>query len=99
MKQLLKFFVAGCMALLTTANVEASDLGKSVTWDRHSLLIDGHHVCPVMGEMHYSRIPADEWANEIRKMKEGGVTIVATYIFWNHVEEQEGIFRWDGQRD
>ena len=32
-------------------------------------------------------------------MKEGGVTIIATYIFWNHVEEQEGVFRWDGQRN
>ena len=31
-------------------------------------------------------------------MKEGGVTIIATYVFWSHVEEQEGIFRWDGQR-
>jgi hypothetical protein len=52
-----------------------------------------------MGEVHYSRIPADEWAAEVRKMKEGGVTIIATYVFWNHVEEQEGIFRWDGQRN
>ena len=99
MKQILKFFLAGCMVLLTTASAEATVLGKTVTWDRHSLLIDGHRVCPVMGEIHYSRIPADEWANEIRKMKEGGVTIAATYVFWNHVEEQEGIFRWDGQRD
>ena len=71
----------------------------SVTWDRHSLLIDGHRVVPVMGEVHYSRIPAAEWAAEVRKMKEGGVTIVATYVFWNHVEEQEGIFDWSGQRD
>ena len=52
-----------------------------------------------MGEVHYSRIPADEWPAEVRKMKEGGVTIIATYIFWNHVEEQEGVFRWDGQRN
>ena len=70
-----------------------------VTWDRHSLIIDGHRVCPVMGEIHYSRIPADEWQQEVRKMKEGGVTIIATYIFWNHIEEEEGIFRWDGQRN
>ena len=70
-----------------------------VTWDRHSLMIDGHRVCPVMGEIHYSRIPADEWQQEVRKMKEGGVTIIATYIFWNHIEEEEGIFRWDGQRN
>jgi hypothetical protein len=32
-------------------------------------------------------------------MKEGGVTMIATYVFWNHVEEEEGIFRWDGQRN
>lgn len=51
-----------------------------------------------MGEVHYSRIPADEWGRAVRMMKEGGVTIVATYVFWNHVEEEEGIFRWDGQR-
>ena len=70
-----------------------------VTWDRHSLMFDGRRVMPVMGEIHYSRLPESEWANEVRKMKEGGVTIIATYVFWNHIEEQEGIFRWDGQRN
>ena len=70
-----------------------------VKWDRYSLIIDGKRVMPVMGEVHYSRIPADEWANEIRKMKEGGVTIIATYVFWNHIEEQQGIFDWSGQRN
>ena len=99
MKQVLRIFAAGCMTLLMAIGAEASDLGKPVTWDRHSLMIDGRRVCPVMGEVHYSRIPADEWADEVRKMKEGGVTIVATYVFWNHIEEQEGVYRWDGQRD
>ena len=69
-----------------------------VTWDRHSLMMDGRRIVPVMGEVHYSRIPADEWQQEVQKMKEGGVTMIATYVFWNHVEEEEGIFRWDGQR-
>ncbi len=70
----------------------------SVTWDAQSLMIGGKRVVPVMGEIHYSRLPADEWTREVRKMKEGGVTIIATYVFWNHIEEREGIFRWDGQR-
>ena len=70
-----------------------------VTWDRHSLMFDGRRVVPVMGEVHYSRIPEAEWANEIHKMKEGGVTVIATYVFWNHVEEQQGIFDWSGQRN
>ena len=86
-------------ALSAGSQAQAYDFGCPVTWDRQSLIIDGHRVVPVMGEIHYSRIPAAEWPREIRKMKEGGVTIIATYVFWNHVEEQEGIFRWDGQRD
>ncbi len=83
------------MGVLTTW---AADFGKEVKWDSKSLIVGGHRVCPVMGEVHYSRIPADEWQQEVRKMKEGGVTIIATYIFWSHIEEEEGIFRWDGQR-
>ena len=85
-------------ALLQLCLMAGAQKVPEVTWDRHSLIIDGHRVCPVMGEVHYSRIPVDEWQREVHKMKEGGVTIIATYIFWNHIEEQEGIFRWDGQR-
>ena len=85
--------------MMGVSMMRAADLGKPVTWDAKSLIIDGHRVCPVMGEIHYSRVPQDEWQQEVRKMREGGVTIIATYIFWNHIEEQEGIFRWDGQRN
>ena len=90
--------VAAWLWLLVAVVAEAGVLGKPVTWDRYGLTMDGRRVCPVMGEIHYSRLPANEWQQEVRKMKDGGVTIVATYVFWNHVEEQEGIFRWDGQR-
>ena len=90
--------VAAWLWLLVAVVAEAGVLGKPVTWDRYGLTMDGRRVCPVMGEIHYSRLPVNEWQQELRKMKDGGVTIVATYVFWNHVEEQEGIFRWDGQR-
>lgn len=92
---LLLIMLSACCAL----GMQATELGKEVTWDRYSLMMDGRRVCPVMGEVHYSRIPANEWQEEVRKMKEGGVTVIATYVFWNHVEEEEGIFRWDGQRN
>ena len=96
----LKHLIISLVATLMPAvGVQASVFGKPVTWDRHSLIIDGHRVCPVMGEIHYSRVPADEWPREVRMMKEGGVTIIATYVFWNHIEEEEGIFCWDGQRN
>ena len=96
-KRLLTRFCIAAALMTCVPSVKAADV-PSVTWDSKSLMIDGRRVCPVMGEVHYSRIPASEWADEVRKMKEGGVTIIATYVFWNHIEEQEGIFRWDGQR-
>lgn len=86
------------LLVLVVEWLAASAAVPVVKWDKYSLIIDGQRVMPVMGEIHYSRVPVSEWAQEVRKMKEGGVTLLATYIFWNHIEEQEGIFRWDGQR-
>ena len=86
------------LAMIAILGITAQAAVPTVTWDKYSLIIDGRRVCPVMGEVHYSRMPAAEWDAEVRKMKEGGVTMLATYVFWNHIEEQEGRFRWDGQR-
>ena len=60
---------------------------------------DGRPWMPVMGEFHYSRCPEDEWADELRRMRAGGVDIVATYVFWNHHEAEEGRYDWSGRRD
>lgn len=98
MKKLTFSFLLATALMGSSANVMAMNTPE-VTWDRYSLIMDGKRVCPVMGEIHYSRIPVDEWAEEVHKMKEGGVTVIATYVFWNHVEEQEGVFNWSGQRD
>jgi len=63
------------------------------------LTLDGKPWFPVMGEFHYTRTPASAWERELRKMKAAGITVVASYIIWNHHEEQEGKFDWSGQRD
>jgi len=63
------------------------------------LTIGGVPRIPVMGELQYSRMPRDRWEDEILKMKAGGVTVVATYSFWNHHEEIEGEFDWTGNKD
>ena len=93
MKNVLTLALFLGLAIATGAQVPV------VNWDKHSLIIDGRRVCPVMGEVHYSRIPAQEWKNEVRKMKEGGVTMIACYVFWNHIEEIENQFDWSGQRN
>jgi beta-galactosidase len=60
---------------------------------------DGKPWLPVMGEMHYSRVPEAEWEEQILKMKSAGVEIVAAYIIWIHHEEVEGEWDWQGQKD
>lgn len=54
---------------------------------------------PVMGEFHYTRVPASQWELELSKMKAAGIDVVASYIIWNHHEEQEGQFDWRERRD
>lgn len=47
---------------LVVACFTASAQNTDVRWDQHSLIINGKRVVPVMGEIHYSRIPDTEWA-------------------------------------
>jgi len=73
--------------------------GTTLTLDRRSLLLNGKPWTPVMGEFHYARYPANEWRDELRKMKAGGIDIVATYVFWIHHEEIEGAWEWSGDKN
>ena len=73
--------------------------GSLLTIDNESLILDGRPLTPVMGEFHYTRYPATEWRDELLKMKAGGVTVVSTYVFWNHHEEIEGQWDWTGDHD
>lgn len=67
--------------------------------DSKGFIIGGKHVLPVMGEIHYSRVPEREWRTEILKMKAGGITVISTYVFWIHHEEEEGVWNWSGNRN
>lgn len=54
---------------------------------------------PVVGEFHFSRFSYLQWEEELLKMKAGGIHVVATYVFWNYHEEEEGVFDWSGSRN
>lgn len=63
---------------------------------RH-LTRDGGAWFPIMGEYHYSRQDPARWKTGLERMKQGGITVVSTYVFWHHHEEQHGQFRWSGK--
>jgi beta-galactosidase len=73
--------------------------GETIGVNSQYLTFDGKPWLPVMGEFHFSRYPANEWEEEILKMKAAGVQIVSTYVIWIHHEQTEGTFDWSGQRD
>ncbi len=78
---------------------EKNPEGKTITVDSYGFKFDDSYVIPVMGEIHYSRVPEKDWQREIRKMKAGGITILSTYVFWNHHEAEEGKWDWSGNRN
>lgn len=73
--------------------------GKEITVNNKYISIGGKPVIPVMGEMHFSRCPKGQWEDRILKMKANGINIIATYVFWIHHEETEGVFDWSGNND
>jgi hypothetical protein len=77
----------------------ADPSGLGITADSSHLWRGNVPLFPVMGEMHYSRYPHEEWEREIMKMKAGGITVVSAYIFWIHHEEIENQWDWTGNND
>ena len=73
--------------------------GSSIEVNNFYMLRNGIPIIPIMGEFHYSRYPANQWEQEILKIKAGGINVVATYVFWNLHEEIEGEWNWTGNRN
>jgi len=75
--------------------------GRSINGDTigvNSFYIErnGKPFIPVIGEFHFSRYPHQYWDEELKKLKAGGISVVATYVFWNMHEFKEGKFDWTG---
>ncbi|AZK48987.1 hypothetical protein EIM92_11065 [Paenibacillus lentus] len=73
--------------------------GDEISFTNYYMELNGKPYLAICGEFHYSRYPEVNWGAEINKMKASGINILATYIFWNHHEEIEGLYDWQGNRN
>ncbi len=73
--------------------------GHRIGFTNAFMTVDGKPFFAISGEMHFSRVSEDQWEDSIVKMKCGGINILSTYVFWIVHEEEEGVFRFDGERD
>lgn len=53
-------------------------------------IIDGKPVIIMSGEIHYYRLPVEEWEDRIDKLIDSGCNSVSTYVPWLCHEEVEG---------
>ena len=60
---------------------------------------DGEPFQVVSGAFHYFRQHPDYWEDTIKKMANGGLNTVETYVAWNLHEPVKGQFNWDGIAD
>lgn len=81
------------------AHLTISEVSSDMELTSQYMTIGQKPVVPVMGEFHFSRYPSEMWEDEIRKMKAGGITIIATYLFWIYHEEEEGVFDFSDDKD
>jgi beta-galactosidase len=77
----------------------SNSAGDSIGVNSFYIERNGKPFIPVIGEFHYSRFPNQYWDEELKKMKAGGINVVATYVFWILHEFTENQFDWTGDLD
>ncbi|MRG60013.1 beta-galactosidase [Agromyces sp. CFH 90414] len=85
--------------LTRPAMARAVDRHARIALTNRYVEVAGRPAIPVSGELHYSRIPRAEWAERLRLMRSGGVTVVAAYVLWNHHEPEQGRPTFEGGLD
>ncbi|BBF42367.1 beta-galactosidase [Lachnospiraceae bacterium KM106-2] len=76
-----------------------STKGNSISFTNYYMCKDGKPFYGISGEFHFSRMEDCRWEDEIIKMKLCGINVIATYVFWIHHEEEEGVFDFSGRRN
>ncbi len=62
-------------------------------------LLNGQPFLIRCGEMHFARIPREDWAQRLRMAHAMGLNTVCAYLFWNLHEPTPGHFDFSGDID
>ncbi|QRV78064.1 glycoside hydrolase family 35 protein [Ceratobasidium sp. AG-Ba] len=77
----------------------AGHSSAAVTFDQHSLMLDGKRIMVFSGEFHPWRLPSIPlWRDVLEKMKAGGFNAVSIYLHWGIAEGKQGKLNFEGHR-
>lgn len=90
----------GLPSLPQTATASAPRVTHQITWDSHSLMLDGQRLLIYSGEFHYFRLPSQSaWWDRLQKMKAAGLNAVSIYFDWAYHSSAPGVYDFSGVRD
>ena len=61
-------------------------------FDRTSWLAGDQRRFLISADMHYWRVPCDQWRNRLQRLRDSGADCVGLYIPWGLHEREEGVF-------
>ncbi|GAA0166306.1 galactosidase [Lithospermum erythrorhizon] len=76
-----------------------SSSSYNVTYDKKSLIIDGHRKLIISAAIHYPRSVPAMWPGVVQLAKEGGADAIETYVFWNGHELSPDNYYFGGRYD
>ncbi|WSQ06869.1 beta-galactosidase [Streptomyces sp. NBC_01231] len=87
--------------VVTSAQAEQQTPARhTVTYDQHSVLVDGKPLYIWGAEFHYFRLPSpDAWRDVLQKIKAGGFNAVSLYFDWGYHSSKPGSYDFTGIRD
>lgn len=95
---------AAALASFTVAPLARHAVGLQtphfVSYDRYSLLLDGHRLVLFGGEYQFWRTPApDRWPVVLAEMRAAGLNAVSVGISWQYHSPAPGMYDFSGVRD
>ena len=70
-----------------------------VTYDRHGWILEGRRPFLYSGEIHYFRVPPDQWTDRLFKARQAFLNAIGAYMAWNWHEPRPGEMDFSGDRD
>jgi hypothetical protein len=96
MNPLLVFYLVLCLIAATTLASSSNTLrglangSNSVTFDGRSFLINNERILFIAGSVHYPRLSQYEWGKVFKLLKDSGINLIQTYVFWDIHEPSQG---------
>ncbi len=84
----------------TTEPTTPTAAAHPITWDGHSLMLDGEREHLWSAEFHYWRLPSTSlWRDVLQKYRANGFNAISIYFHWGYHSPAPGVYDFTGIRD